>query len=89
MAVSNKDQAKVFAACEQLVDEAVELLVDLIKIPSENPGYKYDEKLYTDRGYTDLYDEPITRGGRLASTSFSSLYWPSCVTRPTSWPPTR
>ena len=70
MTVSKEDRAKVFAACEQLVDEAVELLVDLIKIPSENPGYKYDEKLYTDQGYTDLYDEPITRGGETRVNKF-------------------
>ena len=70
MTVHKEDLAKVFAACEQLVDEAAELLVDLIKIPSENPGYKYDEKLYTDQGYTDLYDEPITRGGETRVNKF-------------------
>ena len=63
MAISGKDQLKIFKVCEDLVDETVELLGNIVKIPSENPGYKYEEKLYEERGYTKLYDEPITRGG--------------------------
>jgi len=61
---------RVFAACEKLAGKTTELLADLVRIPSENPGYKYDEKMYRGRGYTDLYDEPITRGGETRVAKF-------------------
>ncbi len=70
MTVSIEDQEKVFRACEDLVDDTVQLLANIVKIPSENPGYKYEEKLYEDRGYTNLYDEPITRGGETKVNKF-------------------
>ena len=70
MTVSKEDQEKVFRACEDLVDDTVQLLANIVKIPSENPGYKYEEKLYEDRGYTNLYDEPITRGGETKVNKF-------------------
>ncbi|MFH1920167.1 MAG: M20/M25/M40 family metallo-hydrolase [Planctomycetota bacterium] len=63
MAIPQRDRERVFNACEELEQETIDLLAELVKIPSENPGYKYEEKLYLEKGYTRLYDEPITRGG--------------------------
>ena len=63
MAIPERDRERVFNACEELEQETIDLLAELVKIPSENPGYKFEEKLYLERGYTKLYDEPITRGG--------------------------
>jgi len=63
MTIPERDQERVFNACEELEQETIELLADLVRIPSENPGYKFEEKMYLEKGYTELYDEPITRGG--------------------------
>lgn len=63
MSIPVQVQERVFEACDELYDSTVELLADMIRIPSENPGYKYDEKLYREKGYTKYYDEFVTRGG--------------------------
>lgn len=70
MSITKEDQAKLFKACEGLVEDTVQLLGDLVRIPSENPGYKYEEKVYLEKGYTKLYDEPITRGGETKVNQF-------------------
>jgi len=60
----DKQKEKVLNCCDELKDETIKLLSDLVKIPSENPAYGYDEKYYREKGYTEkYYDEPVTRGG--------------------------
>jgi acetylornithine deacetylase len=60
----DKAKKKVLEECDALTEEAIRLTAELVKIPSENPSYKHDEKLYRERGYTEkYYDEPVTRGG--------------------------
>jgi acetylornithine deacetylase/succinyl-diaminopimelate desuccinylase family protein len=67
----DRTQEKVLKACDDLTKETVALLADLVRIPSENPGYKHDEKLYRERGYTEkYYDEPVTRGGETRVAKF-------------------
>jgi len=64
-------QQKVLQACDELHSEAIELLADLVKIPSENPSAQHDEKMYRERGYTEkYYDEPLTRGGETRVSKF-------------------
>ena len=53
---------KTAESAESLYDDAVSMIGDLVKIPSESPNYVYTS-LYQERGYTDMYDEPITLGG--------------------------
>lgn len=69
-AIPKTDRERIFKACDDLVSETVDLTADMVKIPSENPGYKYDEKLYEEKGYTSLYQEPITRGGETKVCEF-------------------
>jgi len=45
MTIPERDQERVFSACEELEQETIELLADLVRIPSENPGYKFEEKM--------------------------------------------
>jgi acetylornithine deacetylase/succinyl-diaminopimelate desuccinylase family protein len=60
----DKIKQKVLECCDNLTEETIKLLAELVKIPSENPSYNYDELYYKNMGYTEkYYDEPVTRGG--------------------------
>lgn len=63
MRIPSEVKERVLGVCDEMAGEAIDLLAEMVRIPSENPGYKYDEKLYVERGYTRLYDEFVTRGG--------------------------
>jgi len=60
---------KIFKAAEALTDEAIKLSCDLIKIPSENPGYLYT-KDYFEKYCADLYEKPVTFGGEKKVNQF-------------------
>jgi acetylornithine deacetylase len=55
-------RGKIAHEAESLYQETVDLIIDLIKIPSESPNYLY-APLYEERGYSEMYDEPMTLGG--------------------------
>ena len=62
MPITDKLRNEVFAAAESVYEETVDMIADLIKIPSESPNYLY-APIYQQRGYTKMYDEPVTLGG--------------------------
>ena len=62
MSIDPEVRARVSAAAEGLYDETVQLIRELVRIPSESPNYAY-AKIYQERGYTKLYDAPVTLGG--------------------------
>ncbi len=62
MSIDPEVHARVSAAAGGLYDETVQLIRELVRIPSESPNYAY-AKIYQERGYTKLYDAPVTLGG--------------------------
>jgi len=62
MPITDNLRNQVSAAADSVYEETVNLIADLIKIPSESPNYLYTP-IYQERGYTEMYDEPVTLGG--------------------------
>ena len=62
MSIDPEVHERISAAAEGLYDETVQLIRELVRIPSESPNYAY-AKIYQERGYTKLYDAPVTLGG--------------------------
>jgi len=62
-------KAKLFRTVDRLADETLRLTSDLVKIPSENPSYIYTKE-YFEKGYTKLYEAPVTFGGEKKVNEF-------------------
>ena len=85
MEITDEVRRKITDTAEGLYDETVQLIRDLVRIPSESPSYAY-AKLYEERGYTKMYDAPMTLGGEKKSPSSCSRSWNRWVPR-RSWRP--
>ncbi len=69
MEITEEVLRRVAETAEGLYEETVQLIRDLVRIPSESPSYAY-AKLYEERGYTEMYDAPMTLGGEKKVAEF-------------------
>lgn len=69
MRIPENVKAKLFRTVDRLADETLRLTSDLVKIPSENPSYIYTKE-YFEKGYTKLYEAPVTFGGEKKVNEF-------------------
>ena len=69
MEITDEVCRRIEEAAEGLYEETVQLIRDLVRIPSESPSYAY-AKLYEERGYTKMYDAPMTLGGEKRVAEF-------------------